>query len=262
MIIDAHAHIAHWPTVSSCEKMILLSQEKYKIGYSLISDCDCSEYPSVDKYGIHQISQLAGIKECVRFVKKHPDRLGALVWINPHNETVTPELLRYIHENRASIFGLKFHPFESHLRITSPKLKPYLELMRQEHFPMLVHTAQDKYSDVFYLGLVAAENPDLSFVAAHMQLCSDNHSALQVLKDHPNVYGDTAWVNIKIAKKVLTEIGDNRILFGTDNPIDGIDTLNNPMYEAYLRNKVKLPGKLYHNLMYRNASQLFNIPVK
>jgi hypothetical protein len=37
-------------------------------------------------------------------------------------------------------------------------------------------------------------------------------------------------------------------MFGSDNPIDGLDTLGNPIYEAYLRNKVKLPGRLYHNL--------------
>ena len=50
-------------------------------------------------------------------------------------------------------------------------------------------------------------------------------------------------------------------MFGSDNPIDGLDTLGNPLYEAYLRNKVKLPGRLYHNLMYRNAQKLFKIPL-
>ena len=55
---------------------------------------------------------------------------------------------------------------------------------------------------------------------------------------------------------------EKALMFGSDNPIDGLDTLGNPMYEAYLRNKVKLPGRLYHNLMYRNAQKLFKIPLK
>jgi uncharacterized protein len=95
-----------------------------------------------------------------------------------------------------------------------------------------------------------------------MQLNSDNQAAIRVLKEHPNVYGDTAWVDMKIAKKVLQEIGEDRMLFGTDNPIDGVDTLANPLYQSYFKNKVKLPGKLYHNLMYRNALAFYHIPLK
>jgi predicted TIM-barrel fold metal-dependent hydrolase len=262
MIIDAHAHIAHWPSIKASEDEILESQEKYKVAFSLVSDCDCSEYPSVTKYGLFRVSQLEGLRQTLKFVKAHPERLGAMVWINPHNETVTPALKKCIEENRKYIFALKFHPFESHLRVTSPKLEPYFELMREFNLPMLVHTAQDKYSDVYFLGLVAGKNPDLKFVAAHMQLLSDNRSALSVLKAHENVYGDTAWVDMKIAKKVLLDIGEDKIMFGTDNPIDGVDTLNNPMYQSYYKNKAKLPGKLYHNLMYRNAINLYKLPVK
>jgi len=262
MIIDSHAHIAHWPTIKESENLLMESNKKYLIGFTLVSDCDCAEYPSVDKYGIHQVSQLQGLRTVLKFVQKDPKSFGAMVWINPHHETVTPELEKCIADNRQYIYGLKFHPYESHLRITSKNLKPYFELARRYDLPIQVHTAQDKYSDVYYLGLVAGEYPDLKFIAAHMQLVSDNHSALEVLKNHPNVYGDTAWVDIKIAKKVLMDIGEDRIMFGSDNPIDGLDTLGNPMYEAYLRNKVKLPGRLYHNLMYRNAQKLFKIPLK
>jgi predicted TIM-barrel fold metal-dependent hydrolase len=262
MIIDSHAHIAHWPTLRECEEAIQESNKKYLIGFTLVSDCDCSEYPSVDKYGIHHVNELQGLRTTLAFVKKDPGSFGAMVWVNPHNEVVTPALEKCIAENRQYIYGLKFHPFESHLRITSPKFAPYLELARKFALPIQVHTAQDRYSDVLFLGLVAEKNPDLKFVAAHMQLVSDHHAALEVLKTHPNVYGDTAWVDIKIAKKVLTEIGEDRILFGSDNPIDGVDTLGNPIYEAYLRNKAKLPGRLYHNLMYRNAQKLFGITLK
>jgi len=261
MIIDAHAHIASWPTVKDSQKLILQSQEKYGISYSLISDCDCSEYPSVTKFGIHKCTAIEGLKETLKFVKKHPDKLGALVWINPHNEKLTPELTKLILNNREFIFGLKFHPFESHLRITSNKLVPYLDFAKENHLPVLVHTAQDKYSDIFYLGLVASHYPEVNFVAAHMQLCSDNKAAFEVMKNHPNVYGDTAWVKMSVAKKALMKFGDDRVMFGTDDPIDGIDTLNNPMYQDYYHNFVKLPAKLYHNLMARNAIKLYKLPL-
>jgi predicted TIM-barrel fold metal-dependent hydrolase len=264
MIVDSHAHIATWPTVRESEWMILESQKRYGVAFSLLSDCDCSEYPSLTQWGVHKIDQIAGLKTVLKFVKEDPGKLGALLWINPHNEIIRPELLALIEKNRPLIYGLKFHPFESHLKITSPKLIPYLELARRYVFPILVHTAEDRYSDVAFLGEVAARYPDLTFIAAHLQLVSsDNHrSALEVLKGHPNVYGDTAWVEMKTAKKILETIGEDRVMFGTDNPIDGVDTLNNPMYQAYFKNKVKLPSRLYHNLMSRNAIKVFKLPLK
>jgi predicted TIM-barrel fold metal-dependent hydrolase len=262
MIIDAHAHIGSWPTLKESEYEIVESNKKYKISFTLLSDCDCSEFPSIHKYPAHIVSQEFGLRKVLQFVKHDPKHFGAAVWINPHNQTVTDELKDLIKKNREYIYALKMHPFESHLRITSPRMKPYLELAREFQLPILVHTAQDKYSDVRFLGMVARANPDLTFIAAHLQLCSDNQAAIEEMKVTPNLYADTAWVDMKKAKKVLLEIGENRIMFGTDNPIDGLDTLNNPMYQAYYRNKVKLPGHLYSNLMWRNAATVYKLPVK
>jgi len=261
MIIDAHAHIGSWPSLKASEKAIIESNKRFGVSFSLVSDCDCWEYPSLHKYPTHQVTQAFGLKKTLQFVKSDPKHLGAACWVNPHSETVTPELHDLIKENRRYVYALKIHPFESHIRMTSPKIKPYLQLAREFGLPILVHTAKDRYSDVRFLALVARGNPDLVFVAAHLQLCSDNLSAIEEMKATPNLYADTAWVEMKKAKKVLTEIGENRIMFGTDNPIDGVDTLKNPMYQAYFRNKAKLPGHLYSNLMYRNAALLYKLPV-
>jgi predicted TIM-barrel fold metal-dependent hydrolase len=262
MIIDAHAHIASWPTLKESENRILESMKTYHIAFSLISDCDCSEYPSVGGPDAHQVSQEVGLLTTLRFVKQHPDILGAAVWINPHNETVTPRLDKLIQNNRKYIFALKFHPYESHLKVTNKKLIPYLNLARKYNLPILVHTAKDKYSDISFLADLALKNPDLTFIAAHLQLCSDNSEGISALKRAPNLYADTAWVPMKNAKKVLLGIGENRIMFGSDNPIDGVDTLNNPMYQDYFHNRSKLRGHLYHNLMYKNAISIYKLHIK
>jgi predicted TIM-barrel fold metal-dependent hydrolase len=261
MIIDTHCHIASWPTVKESEDALRYAMKAYHISFMLVSDCDCAEYPSVHRYKEHRVTQLQGLKRVLSFVKTDPAHLGAAVWINPHHEKVTPELHDYIANNRDKIFALKVHPYESHIRMTDPRLEPYLELAGEFLLPIIVHTAQDKWSDVRFLATCAQKHPDLRFVAAHMQLQGDNNLAVQCLRETPNLYGDTAWVDMKVAKKVLIEIGEDRMMFGTDNPIDGGDTYNNPIYQAYFRNKNKLPGHLYRNLMARNAIALFSLPV-
>lgn len=262
MIIDTHAHIGSWPSVKASERDLVESIHRYHIAFTIVSDCDCSEFPSLHKFAPHQVTAVFGLQKVLQFVKKDPKHFGAAVWINPNKETVTDELRNLIRENRSLIYALKMHPYESHLKPTSPKMKPYFDLAREFDLPFIVHTAADRYSDVRLLAIAARANPDLRFVAAHLQLMSDNSAAIAEMKITPNLYADCAWVDMKKAKKVLLSIGEDRIFFGTDNPIDGVDTLNNPMYQAYYKNKVKLPGHLYGNLMARNAIKFFRLPLK
>lgn len=259
-IIDAHAHIAHWPTLAVTEAEILRSMKEKDIAFSLISNCDCSEYPSLDSYPPHHVSTLEGLKHCLTFAKKYPNRIGVLVWINPHHELLAPELIRCIHDNSRYIYGFKFHPWESQMRITNPRLVPYLRFITLEHKPLLVHTAKDKYSSIRYLGMVATRFPKIRFVAAHLQLCTDDkEEAIRTLKLHSNLYADTAWVKMSDAKRVMDEVGPDRIMFGTDNPVDGEHTLDNPIYEEYFANVLDLSGKEWRALMGGNAAKLYGI---
>ncbi len=263
MIVDAHAHIASWESERECVSNLRRSMRKYGIAYSLVSDCDCSEYKDGENgRNIDALSAIEGAKRVLRLVKKEPNRFGCALWINPHFEKVSEELVSYIEKNRPYIFALKFHPYESRLKISDKRLLPYLDLARRFSLPILVHTASDRYSDIKMLCALACENPDIRFVAAHLQLLSDNQKAIECLKKAPNLYADTAWVPLSSAKKTLLEVGENRIMFGTDNPIDGLDTLANPMYREYYQNRLHLKKRLYRNLMVDNAISFYKLPIK
>lgn len=261
MIVDSHVHIASWPTLKQCQRDVLTSMKKYHIDFSLISNCNAAEYPGKKGEVKYLVSQVEALKQAIPFVRRHKEKMGLLVWIRPHHETISKEFLDLIEKNRDIIYGLKFHPFCSKLRITSPKMDPYFQLMEHYDLPMLVHTAKDKYSDVFYLGLVSDHHPNLKFIAAHMQLMGDNNQALAVLKNHPNLYGDTAWVKMSFVKQCIEELGPNRIMFGTDNPIDGKDTLSNPIYQDYFENNESLKKSDLEKLLYKNAKKLFKLPL-
>ncbi len=262
MIVDAHAHLASWPNERTCINYLKRSMKKYHIAYSLLSDCDCSEFrDGENSRNKEALSAVEGAKRVLKLVKKDPTHFGCAVWINPHFEKVSDELISFIENNRKYIFALKFHPYESRLKISDKRLLPYLDLARRFSLPILVHTASDKYSDIKMLCKLAIKNPDIVFVAAHLQLLSDNLEAIECLKKAPNLYADTAWVPLKNAKKTLLEVGNDRIMFGTDNPVDGLDTLNNPMYQQYYRNSLRLKKELHKKLMADNAIALYKLPI-
>ena len=260
-IIDAHAHIYSEPTLKETKTTLLKAMRKYGVSFSLVSNCDGAEFSSGAVSKVKKTTTLANLRKTVNFVKEHPSSLGAAIWIRPVKESApSKELIAYIQENRKFIYAIKFHPYTERTRIDSPLLENWLSYAEKEGFPVLVHTAEDEYSSIEVLAKVAQSRQKIQFVAAHLQLLSDHQKAIEALKNTPNLYGDTAWVPMDVAAKILRKIGENRIVFGTDNPIDGLDTLDNPIYQDYFSNSSRLSKATYEKLMWRNAISLYGLP--
>ena len=258
-IIDAHAHIASWPSLKEAERLILLSEEKYGVAYSIVSNCDGAEFPSIGDPTPKGKSTLACLKETLAFQSRNKERIGALMWIRPYEEKPSEELVEYIKKNRKRILAIKFHPYEEHLSILSPKLVPWIKLARRFSFPLLVHCAADRYSSVLHLEKACRKYADLTFVAAHLELCTDNSRCIEIMKRTPNLYADSAWVKLDNVKRVLREVGIDRIMFGTDNPIDGLDTLDNPIYREYFSPGCGLSEKEKEHFFHLNAERVYGL---
>ena len=99
-----------------------------------------------------------------------------------------------------------------------------------------------------------------------MDLGTDNSVALDLLGKLPNLYGDTTWVPMSTTIDAIQRYGSEKMLFGTDNPIDGKDTLlhnktgDRSLYQQYFNElKALLPAGDYDNLMYKNAQRMFGL---
>ena len=258
-IIDTHAHIGYWPTLTLTKLNLLKSINKYHISYTLIS-FDGTEFKE-DNISKKFTEQIEGSKKLLSFIKRHK-HTGMLVWVRPHTENNYEEVDEFIKENIDYIHGIKFHPFCSRMKITNKKFIPYLDIARKYNLPILVHTAGDKFSQIKYLKEVALKNPDIIFVAAHMELETDHMHAIEVMVECKNIYADTAWVNMRTLRKLKKLNLMDRVMFGTDNPIDGEDTLNNPIYQDYFKNYIKLNRSDYNKVMYQNAMNIYKINEK
>lgn len=256
MIIDAHCHIGHFGKMDMT-KDLPEAIKKYKIDYALFSSGDAVEVTDKMVLLEKQKKQIDVCLETLNFSRKHPNFL-ALLWLKPLTEGVNEELVSFIEENRNAIYGLKFHPFYSNMPFDNPKYRPYIELARKYHLPIQIHTANDENSSVKAVYEVAKKYPDVNFILAHLNLGSDNKEAISYVKELPNLYGDTAWVSAKNVVYAIKECGPTKIMFGTDNPIDGVDTYLK--YQEFFNElKEELTKEEYDGLMYKNAIRIFNI---
>lgn len=268
MIIDSHAHIGRILTFDLPVRHVLYSMEKYGVDFSLVSNIESTEYYLEGRrlpFFLRK-SQYRVLKRTLRAVKKHPDKLGALIWLRIDSETPDEKFARLIEQNREYIYGIKLHPYHSETAPDSPKLNPVYDLARRFSLPIVSHTAKTEHAATQRLYNAAKANPDINFVAVHMDLDSGNREAIDLISKLPNLYGDTTWVPVESTLYAIEKCGSEKILFGTDNPIDGKDTLfvnkagQRALSQEYFNEfKTMVSAEDYDNIMYKNAVKLFNI---
>lgn len=263
MIIDCHTHIGKILTFDMPEAVLLDSMDKYCIDYALVSNIEGSEFDG-DQQPIpyeQQFSQRAANQKTLDLVRAHPDRLGALLWIKPMTEGCTNEFADMVAANRDFVFGLKVHPYLSSLPFNSPRIERYVQLAEEFGLAVVTHTATDANSSPKLVSEVARHYPSVNFVLYHMGLTEDSREAIELIAEIPNLYGDCCWVPPRNVLAAIRECGGDRMLFGTDNPINGPETYDDPIY--YQPHFSGLAAELApgdrDNFMFKNAIRVFKL---
>lgn len=263
MIIDTHVHIGKVGKFSMPIDMVLSSMEKYNIDFSLISNIEGLEYDDNQNFIDikFQVSQKKINEEAIEFAKSNKNKIGILLWTKPSTEGANEEFENLIINNRDIVYGIKVHPFHSKTPFDSDKVEEYIKLAEKYDLPILTHTANDYCSDPKRVYNMALKYPNVSFIMGHIALGTDNEEAMGYISKLPNLYGDTAWVTPEKAKEVVEKCGAEKLLFGSDNPIDGLDTYaHKEFYNIYFNEfKAMVGEKDYNKIMYENAIKLFKI---
>ena len=116
---------------------------------------------------------------------------------------------------------------------------------------------KDEYKDLIQ---------EISSKTQVVKLEIDNKEALELLGKAENLYGDTAWVPMQTTIEAIRRYGSGKMLFGSDTPIDGVDTyFCNPkgersVYQDYFHVlPEEVDAESYEHLMWKNAVELFGI---
>lgn len=262
MIIDAHVHIGSFGRFDMKPEYVIESMEKYGIAYSLVSSgasCEFTEEhePLPDDW---EFTQYSSNMLAVDFARENDGKIGVLPWCKPNTEGLDDEFSKLIQDGGKYIKGLKFHPYYSMLPMTALQIAPYLAFAAERKFPVLVHSADDEWSQPKFVYEAAKTHPNVNFIMAHVGLGTDNEEAIELIGSLPNLYGDTAWVKPESGLKLVKKYGAQKLLFGTDNPIDGVDTYAHPFYKEYFGEfKEKVSPDDYELIMHGNAERLFNL---
>lgn len=268
MLIDTHTHLSNMLGFIMTEEMIKEMMEKYNIDYCIVSNADAVEYDhDLNPIPISmQFPQNECFERTIKFARSMPGKIGVMPWVKPTTETADEILEQMIKDNLDIVKGVKAHPYHSKMSFDADEMIPFIELAEKYDLPVLIHTGGCDEAAPVRVYNMAVRYPKVNFIMGHMGLGTDNKEAAQLMGKADNLYADTAWVPVETTKDIIRKYGSGRVMFGTDSPIDGVDTYKcNPkgepsMYVPYFETlESEIGTEAYEDLMWRTAARLFKI---
>ncbi len=268
MLIDTHVHLTETLGFYMTEEIVWEMIEKYNISHIILSNGDSAEYDH-DLQPIPkelQISQKDSFLRSINFARAHMDKVSIMPWIKPATETADAEFCKMLEDNLDIVKGIKMHAYHSKTATDSKAMEPYVDLAEKYHLPVAVHTGGCEEASPLHVYNMAKRYPNVNFIMVHMGLGTDNMEAINLMERAENLIADTTWVPMESTVEVIRRYGSKRIVFGTDSPIDGLDTYQcNPkgersLYQSYFNElKDMIEEEDYQNLMHKNAIRIFNL---
>lgn len=158
------------------------------------------------------------VREMLELVRLGGPRIHPLLWLTPRMMRTWG--IRYMLRSKVRWQGVKMH-WEAHKEWfhNHKLLHGALDVARKLQVPVLLHTGDRKECRAGVFMDVCRQNEDLTFVLAHGRPVEE---AVEVMSACSNVYADTAFMPAEhVGMLVRHGIGD-RILFGTDAPINKV----------------------------------------
>lgn len=204
--------------------------------------------------------------EAMRVMAQQYPAIVPVLWVHPAHGGSAETAEIYLRDYQFA--GLKFHPAREELPADSPLIDPYVEVAVKYGVPLVIHTASDDPSWPERVGALAARHPNARIVLYHAGLSTDHNAAIDVVQNHPNTWLETSWVQYNDVLSAISQVGAERVLFGTDATTDGsthyennwTSGIGNGSYDAEL---IALGQGLsradYRQVLVQNTARVFNL---
>jgi uncharacterized protein len=157
-----------------------------------------------------------------KMVLESGGRLIGLARVDPNLGQSACDDLVYAVE-QLKLAGLFLHPWEECFQITSPRVRPVLEIARLRHLPVYIASGYPWVSEALQVSSVARDYPEVSMVATNG--CQINISGLgtfdafEAMAEADNLLMQTAGVYRQdFIDEVISRHGANRVMFASAFP--------------------------------------------
>lgn len=205
-IIDAHCHVGAGRDVQLAPEDLLTAMDRNGVNRA----CLCAMDRCLAVYNREGNDALIGL------TRRFPDRFVGFASVNPwYGDRAVEELRRAVGEG---LRGLKLHPILQGFQLNDEMVYPLMEMAMKLGLPVYMHTGTLVHSGAFQLGDLAEAFPEVPFLMGHMATTDYWYDVIPSSARLPNVYFETSLKDPGFIQTVLSEVGPERVIFGSNVP--------------------------------------------
>jgi predicted TIM-barrel fold metal-dependent hydrolase len=188
-------------------------------------------------------------------VRKAPDRLVFFAAVDPKLKDATTTLEQAVVKYGAK--GLKIHPSINAIAADDKLwIYPLIEKAQELKIPVMIHSGESPYATPWQVGLVAMDFPKVTIIMEHMGCNSFIYTdpAIDMARRASNlILGTTGVVHDHPIAKACQVIGSDRVVFGSDAPV------NNPLHEIKKIQVAKISEEDKRKILGENIARILGL---
>lgn len=204
-ICDFHVHVGQFKGLYFSPAEIVKKLKKLGISrwaVSSTSTCDRD-------FNFEKVKQ-----EILEMMALAPEQTLPVLWISPEMLEASKDLKKY---DILPFVAFKIHGISHKWDPKGKSLRRVFHIARERNIPLLIHTGGSPDTESGVYAVVCSQFPDVIVILAHGRPVNQ---AITVMKRCQNTRVDTAFMPIEDIKQIVASGLSDRILFGTDFPID------------------------------------------
>ncbi len=199
--IDAHTHVGKGAAVWSGEDVIK-RMDTMGVDKTIV-------FPFTEGYFTNEI--------VMEYVEQAPDRLIPFCAINPWNEQAALDELEKCF--KMGYEGVKLHPTLCGFALSNKMLmNPVFEIVEAYNKVVIVHGSADLYNCPLEFDRMAKRFPKVPLIMAHSGFFWQWELAIEVAMENDNLYLETSRVPGFESSKIISKLGGDKVIWGTDGP--------------------------------------------
>ena len=244
MICDAHIHVGQFDDIYTSPQEVVTFMRQAKVEkYAVMSTTIWTEDYEKVLQEMHEFTALA------------LQSVFPILWLTPQmllNDKLDMMLNSGIQWCALKVHGN--HPWSLNGVNECANIAEYLNL------PLIIHTGDFPHCEAGVYKDIVKSNPQVTFVLAH---CRPIEQTIAIMKECPNCWGDTAFTPLEDVQKLINTGFEDRILFGTDYPMQKVFYPNEDILSLYLTTirsmQTTMSVEQWEKVSHMNFQKLYNI---
>jgi hypothetical protein len=186
--------------------------------------------------------------------RRYSDRLIPMCSVNPWQTGALDEVRHCVAD--LGFKGVKLHPLLHGYRLSDHSLvDPIFELARELDFVITCHGWTDLNNSPWEFNEMARAFPEVTLIWAHMGVPHFPELAVEIAREHPNLYLEGTDVNAWLIASAVRALGPEKVIWGTDAPFCDYE------WEFKKMRRVTDSEEAYQLLVGGNIARLMRLPI-